>query len=162
MKTHLWSVITGAVVLLVSGILISITREDLLMAGGSKLVNIYCPPLWSQTLAMVLLVISIGLTAKLAVSKRVVVIIVTTVAFAMSVHCITISSDDLREMWSIFVIRSLPLDENIPARISDQGVFFMHYEDGVRTATIFLGVYPWRLDAMEISRDPLLNLPPGP
>lgn len=139
------------------------SRSDFFLAGGSDALDqFFRPPLWSQVLAQLILLLGLlvaifpGILKFLGKGWRALSLVIVLVIWAISLHNFSYSGRRhmLVESWGIFDAQSVSFN---PAMGSlediryERGPLVIHLSNSQgESAYILLGVYPWRLDGDDI------------
>lgn len=167
MKTSLsrWGV--PLLMLLVGAAMLSLSRMDVLVAGGSdSLVAIFRPPYWAQLLALILLPVSSFVALRPGRGRwnwagRAVLLPVALFAYVLSLHAVSLDSRDtsVHDIWGIWTVRRLIVEDEgfLRTDFSLKSASLLSVQgDHGQSLEIFLGIPPWNIDGKSILSYPAL------
>lgn len=165
------ALILSFVVLVLSILVLVASRKNFVIAMGSDvLTTIYRVPLFWQIVGLFILNIGLSYTIgsynslfflklRSSLFMRLLIGGLSLFIFSMSVHMVSIDDKNINDVWGIWITRSLNFSYQ-EQRIEhiETNLFTMYCKNQRdEKITIFLGIYPWRLDHAAILRHPLIT-----
>jgi hypothetical protein len=164
-----WSVLI--ILVIVGSGIIYLSQNDFFIAGGSDSLNVsISPPLWAQTISLLILVFSVYASFSVNIKwiqnslLRAIVVTIGIIVFTLSIHFINIDGKHNRivEYWGPFNGNSIdynPVDGPSNNITYTESLFWLefHNKENNQSMPVFLGITPWRICPNSVLETPIMK-----